>query len=321
MNDMARDRNPLESLPIDHVLSKITSLYPAPKALDPYVLKAADDPMGITACLWSTDQDLHSVIPWAMRWTGPISLLITTAVDPLSAEHEALLGRLADLQQRSALLNATLSAHLVHLAPATPTNPNAFLNLARLFAQTPRVVLFPGNLSTTPPKLLYSSLLAQDRGGGRASAAITPAPASPARRRPAVLTTHGQTGFPFSPLAPVVVGRDDPLWCTERFFLPAGRAADWEECLWQIWLENFGDVDVRHTRGWLHDALPGAAPSTESASMAKLRRRLAAKFRSETCVLATRQLAALRSADRALDAKKTRWLKRVCRAWTNGPQA
>ena len=192
--------------------------------------------------------------------------MITTTADPLSTEHDALLGKLADLQQRSSLLNATLSAHLVHLAPSTPSNPNAFLNLARLFAQTPRVVLFPGNLTTTPPKLLYSSLLAHDRHSS--SAVTAPAPASTARRRPVVLTTRGQTGFPFSPLAPVVVGRDDPLWCTERFFVPAARAADWEECLWQIWLESFGDVEVQQTRGWLHDALPGTVgPATASASM------------------------------------------------------
>ncbi|KAH9832303.1 uncharacterized protein C8Q71DRAFT_840724 [Rhodofomes roseus] len=321
-SEISQNRNPLESLPIEHVLSKVTSLYPAPKAVDPFVLKAAANPVGITACLWSTDQDVHSVISWATRWTGPISLLVTTTTDPASPEHEALLRKLATLQHRSALLNTTLSLHLVHLAPSTPPNPNAFLNLARLLAQTPRVVLFPANLTTTPPKLLYPSLLAAHHPSVPSAAIVDAStPAGTARRRPVVLTTRGQTGFPFSPLAPVVLARDDPLWCTERFFAPGERAPDWEECLWQIWLENFGDVEVRQTRGWLHDALPGTTTSAESPSMAKLRRRLVAKFRSETCVLATRQLAALRSADRALDAKKTRWLKRVCRAWTTGPQA
>lgn len=196
-------------------------------------------------------------------FAGYISLAVTTTAEPSSAEHEVLLGKLADLQRRSTVLNATLSVHLVHIAPATPANPNAFLNIARLFAQTSRVVLFPGNLTTTPPKLLYASLIAQDR---HASAAIAPAPVSSPKRRPTVLTTRGQTGFPFSPLAPVVIGRDDPLWCTERFFPPADRATDWEECLWQIWLENFGDVEVQQTRGWLHDTWP-SAPSFESPTM------------------------------------------------------
>ena len=72
---VAQEGNPLRSLPIDHFLSKATSLYPAPKALEPYVLKAATEPIGMTACLWSTDQDMNSIIPWATRWTGtPMSL-------------------------------------------------------------------------------------------------------------------------------------------------------------------------------------------------------------------------------------------------------
>lgn len=325
---------PLSALPIDHLLSKITKVYPSPKALDLYILKASVDPSTITACLWATDQDLHLISAWASRWTGPISLLLTTTAEPSSPPHTALLRRLAALQRHSILLNETLSAHILHLTrPAgnsssrnpAPANPNALLNLARLFAQTSRVALFPANMSTTPPKTLYRSLLAWSP---QASSLEAVQPRLTARR-PTILTSRGQSGFPFAPLAPVVLGRDDPLWCTERFFVgpssPEGgsvaRAADWEECLWQIWLENFGDVEVRQTRGWLHDTFPlhsEYVPSSDPPAMTKLRRRLAAKYRSETCVLATRQLAALRSTDKALDAKKARWLKRVCRAWTNG---
>lgn len=65
-----QERNPLQSLPINHILSKATSLYPIPNALDPFVLRAAVEPTGITACLWSTDQDIYSITPWATRWTG-----------------------------------------------------------------------------------------------------------------------------------------------------------------------------------------------------------------------------------------------------------
>ncbi|KZT08497.1 uncharacterized protein LAESUDRAFT_649387 [Laetiporus sulphureus 93-53] len=300
---------------MDHLLSKLTSIYPPPRALDAYVLKGHSDLKGVTACLWATDQDLNLVLPWASRWTGPISLLVTTTVDPSSPEHEALLYRVSTLQTKNPLLNITLSLHLVHLAPRTPDNPNAFLNLARLLAPTPRVALFPANLSTLPPRALYAGLLAP---AASSALAVEPEP----RRSPVVLTSRGQTGFPFAPLAPAVLGRDDPLWCTERFFPPTTRAADWEECVWQLWLENFGDVEVRQTRGWLHEALATSptSPAVDS-SPAKLRRRLVAKFRSETCVLATRQLAALRSADKAMDAKKARWLKRVCRAWTNSNPA
>ena len=36
----------------------------------------------------------------------------------------------------------------------------------------------------------------------------------------------------------------------ERFFAGMSRASDWEECLWQVWLANFGDVEVRQVQGW-----------------------------------------------------------------------
>ncbi|CCM02740.1 uncharacterized protein FIBRA_04847 [Fibroporia radiculosa] len=308
--------NPLAGLPMAHLLTKLTAIHPQPKALDPYVLKATVDPAAVTACLWSTDQDLSLINSWAQRWTGPISLLVTTKVEPSSTEHAALLTSVLDLRTKHSLLASTLSVHLVHLDAQTRDNPNAFLNLARLFSQTPYVALFPGNLSTAPPKTLYRSLKPAF-GSTSSSRAIVGPSLQKEGQRPAILTTRGQTGFPFSLLAPVVLPRDDPLWCTERFFLSSTaaatantRAADWEECLWQIWLENFGDVDVRPTRGWLHDVFPAAAPTGSDAAMTKLRKRLVTKFRSETCVLATRQLAALRSADKALDAKKARWLKR-----------
>ncbi|KAH9929305.1 hypothetical protein B0H21DRAFT_762059 [Amylocystis lapponica] len=301
----------LDSLPINHLLSKATMLYPPPVLFDPFVLKASVDPTAVTACLWSTDKDIDSILAWATRWSGPVSLLMTTSAAPSSTEHELLLKRLSALITRRPHLNSTLSVHLLHLEPKTPDNPNAFLNLARLFSQTTHVALFPGNSSTAPPKTLYRMLAAHAPASEHSTAMREPANAP--RPRPTVLTTGTQTGFPFSPLAPVVLGRDDALWCTERFSVA--------ECLWQIWLENFGDVEVRQTRGWLHEAqVVASSRQSDLAVVMKLRRRLVTKFRSETCVLATRQLAALRSADKALDAKKARWLKRVCRGWTTAAQ-
>ncbi|OCH88271.1 hypothetical protein OBBRIDRAFT_734784 [Obba rivulosa] len=296
-------------------MSKLSLIHPQPKGLEPYVIKAAIDPAAVTACLWTSDQSLESIPAWATRWPGPMSVLMTTAALPSSTEHEALLNRLSALQSQNPHVNSTLSLHLLHLDPKTPDNPNAFLNLARLFAQTSRVVLFPGNFSSAPPKALYRSILAQQSGP---SASIEPAPGHIAfKHKPVIFTMRGQTSFPFSPLAPVMLARDDAVWCTERFFPPLSRAADWEECLWQVWLENFGDVDVRQSRGWLQEASPVLSADSALAVSAciKLRRRLVAKYRSETCVLSTRQLAALRGANKGVDAKKTRWLKRICRNW------
>ncbi|PCH43527.1 hypothetical protein WOLCODRAFT_144554 [Wolfiporia cocos MD-104 SS10] len=283
-------------------------------AIDPFVIRAATENADITACIWATDHDIGSIFAWAARWSGPISLLMVTTVEPASEEHENLLRKLSAQQNRSTLLNGTLTLHLAHLSPQTPDNPNAFLNLARLFSQTPRVALFPANLSTLPPKSLYKSLVSHST----VSSAAILEPTRP-KHRPIILTARGQTGFPFSPMAPLVMGRDDPLWCTERFFPPTTREEDWEKCLWQVWLENFGDVEVRQTRGWFHDMI--SMPTSDPFVASGLRHRLVAKYRSETCVLATRQLAALRSTDKELDAKKARWLKRVCRAWTNAAQS
>ncbi|OBZ67284.1 hypothetical protein A0H81_12875 [Grifola frondosa] len=293
----------------------ISAIYPQPVALDPYILKANPEPLAVTACLWLNEDDIDTIPAWATRWTGPISLVVTTAATPSSDEHATLLRKLSALESRSPLLHSTLSLHVLHLAPHTDENPNAFLNLARLLALTPRVALFPGNLTVAPPKTLYHTILTQAPASPSPSSSVLHR--SKQRRKPAILTLRGQTAFPFAPLAPAVLGRDDALWCTERFFPALSRAADWEECLWQIWLEHFGDVDVRQTQGWLHDAAPALRidPPASSVTM-KLRRRLVAKYRSETCVLAGRQLAALRSSNKVGDAQKMRWLKRMCRGWT-----
>ncbi|TFY53663.1 hypothetical protein EVJ58_g9328 [Rhodofomes roseus] len=116
-------------------------------------------------------------------------------------------------------------------------------------------------------------------------------------RRASMSTTRGQTGFPFSPLAPVVLARDDPLWCTERFFRP-GRA--------RAGLGGVSLADLAREL-WGRRGAPNEGMAARCVARDDDVRGVA--------------LHALRSADRALDAKKTRWLKRVCRAWTTGPQA
>ena len=130
--------------------------------------------------------------------------------------------------------------------PATEVHPNAFLNIARLLSPSPRTVLFPGNLTSVPPESLYKTLLAQQPSS---SSALT-SPGRKRKRRPVVLTLKDHNSCPFAPLAPLVMARDDSTWCTERFFAGMSRASDWEECLWQVWLANFGDVEVRQVQGW-----------------------------------------------------------------------
>lgn len=185
---------------------------------------------------------LYALYPYLL---GPVSLLVTTTVVPSSAAHVALLTKLANIHNRTPLLKAALSVHVLHLHPATELHSNALLNVARLLSPGTRAVLFPGNLSSAPPKNLYKTLLSQQPSS---SSALTSGRIR--KRRPVILTLKDHTSFPFAPLAPLVIARDDSIWCTERFFAGMSRAADWEECLWQIWLANFGDVEVRQVQGW-----------------------------------------------------------------------
>ena len=142
--------------------------------------------------------------------------------------------------------NTTVSLHVLRLQNQAPSNPNAFLNLARLLAPTSTVVMFPGELGSVPPKSFARTLTSNT------SATL------------AVYSTRGRTAFPFSPYSPLLIGRDDPVWCNERFFPYISRSADWQECLWQVWLANFGNIDVRQTTDWVADAAPSTATNVRS---------------------------------------------------------
>ncbi|EKM54101.1 uncharacterized protein PHACADRAFT_257714 [Phanerochaete carnosa HHB-10118-sp] len=166
-----------------------------------------------------------------------MSVLVTIATVPGSLESQELVKKLAGFRRISSTKHK-LSAHVLYLAPGTTGNPNAYLNLARVFAQTSTVALFPGNLSVVPPKSFQRPV------SSSSSLSID---------KPVVFSLRGRTTFPFSPLSPVLMGRDNPVWCTERFFLGLSRPANWAECLWQIWLENFGGVDVRPTTDWVDE--------------------------------------------------------------------
>lgn len=60
----------LDGLPTLERLSRVTSVYPHPVTVDPFVLRAEDDAAGPTACLWCLDQDLGLLTAWASRWRG-----------------------------------------------------------------------------------------------------------------------------------------------------------------------------------------------------------------------------------------------------------
>ena len=65
----------LESVPLDNMLSKISSLRPLPLSLVPDVLSAS--PAGdlpLAACLWIYEADIEAIPAWAARWRGKYHL-------------------------------------------------------------------------------------------------------------------------------------------------------------------------------------------------------------------------------------------------------
>ena len=70
----------MKSLPLDHLLSKVSSLRPL--VLDPNVLATRTDDSTFTACMWTTEGELDMIVPWAERWSGKI--LVYCGVRPAS---------------------------------------------------------------------------------------------------------------------------------------------------------------------------------------------------------------------------------------------
>ncbi|EGO25316.1 hypothetical protein SERLADRAFT_348180 [Serpula lacrymans var. lacrymans S7.9] len=200
--------------------------------LDPFVLRGTAT-SGLTACFWFTDEDLDSALAWVSQWSGPSSLVLTTTASPKSAQHHTLLQHLLSVHaQMNATALSGLSLHILHVASLSQGVPNAYLNLARLMSQTSQVVLFPER----PSSDLHHSLLAHSVTG--------------VSDRPIYLGTSSRMTFPFKPLSPVILPRDYPVWCTERFYLFNSRSTHWEECLWQLWLNSFDEASFIALPGW-----------------------------------------------------------------------
>ena len=118
---------------------------------------------------------------------------------------------------------------------------------------TSSIVLFPGSLAAVPPKTFSRTLLSKE----------------PSRTKPAVYSMRGRNVYPYSPLSPLVLSRENPLWCTERFFPDVSRSADWQECLWQMWLETFGEIDARPTTDWIGDGTVGGPTNNRANKVNK----------------------------------------------------
>ncbi|KAJ7647232.1 hypothetical protein FB45DRAFT_821925 [Roridomyces roridus] len=276
---------PLQFLSAEQRLSRIPGL----RMLDPYLLPGSrpKDNTAITACLWTTDSEdsLLSLAPWASNWQGPISLVVVTMQTPRSTSHHQLIEQLRNLQRYPSL--SSLSLHLVHTAENHHPPSTAYLNIARLFAVSPTVMLFPANLSNIPPPSFYATLVSR----------------RPNRKPVLVTGATSPSAFSIPPLTPVVLPRNYPAWCTERAFLPS-RVAEYDDCLWQLWLEEYGLGQVNITVKL--DAEEGAGPAAT-----RLRNRLSGRYRVETCDLAMKRLDPPGTSKNLR--RRLQWVKSFCR--------
>ncbi|KAK0241684.1 hypothetical protein EDD85DRAFT_819963 [Armillaria nabsnona] len=222
-------------------LSRIASHHPGPmqSGLEPFVVfsEISGSLKGPTACLWTNDSiDLGSLVNWARYWRGPVSLVITTNSAPSASTYQNLLRRLTAIKTLPSL--AYFSVHIFQTNTQASLSPNIFLNIGRLFAPTDTVMIVPAEISTvTPSAELYHSVSEH---------------LSHHLQIPAVLTMAKETTFPVASLSPLVLPKDYPTWCTDRFFIASSRSSDWDVCLWQIWLEQQGkigqvNVSMSHT--------------------------------------------------------------------------
>ena len=178
---------------------------------------------------------------------GPISLLIITSAAPDTSAHNSISRRLSSLRSSGIFFQSPLASVSIHLLyspiPLPRQTHNAHINLARLYARTPLVVLFPLGLACLPSHSLYPSLLAAKISHSLIIPRL-PWPAEQQQNAP-VRPKDRDTGLPFTNESALLIRRSDPLWCTERFFVPNPK--EWTECLWQLWLSHPDAVDLDNT--------------------------------------------------------------------------
>ncbi|KAJ7680428.1 hypothetical protein DFH06DRAFT_416793 [Mycena polygramma] len=273
--------------------SRISPYLGGSRVLEPYVLAPSFPIEGITACLWTSDPDdagLGSLVSWASQWAGPISLVMATATHPRSILHRQLLQRLETLRGHSSL--AGLSLHLVY-GTNGQHSPSAYLNLARLFASTRTVMLFPANLSNNLPTNFYNNLTSRIPHSAKT---------------PLLITGTATSAFSIPALTPIILPQNYPSWCTERAFR-ASRTSDWDDCVWQIWLEEYGLGHANITIAMNPEQLVKVG-----ADLAGLTQRLSGKYRAEMCEVAIRRLGTPDTTRMSkIGKRRLQWVKGFCR--------
>ncbi|CAK5281748.1 unnamed protein product [Mycena citricolor] len=236
-----------------------------------------------------SDDVLSILVSWSSRWRGPISLVLITA------EHQSpsLIARLQSLKS-----HPSLSKLWLHLVPSSKQyNSAQLLNLARFFAPTRSIMLWPASPAAVILQV-YDALISQIGQPIQKPLLLSPFPASV---------------FSIPSLTPVVLSRDYRLWCSERAFL-GSRSSDWDECVWFLWLEEYGLESLNVTSG----SIVESKIRDDNRTVDRFVQRLSAKHRAETCEVTLRRLSGPDAPrpSRAVK-KKMQWVKGFCRQTEN----
>ncbi len=238
--------SPADAFSLPYRLSKIMPVRPEPVAFYPFALEARrpNNSSDVTVCAWTDVDNLKNLATWAKSWSGPISMVVV-------ANSSNGLHRF-QVHQFPKSLRDRLNVHFLQIAPNTTHSPNSFLNLARMFSRTRLAVLFPGPLSQGLPSGSYANItiplhIKHLSGNG---SKVAP---------PMVLTSRKFTptiAQPFERFTPLLVDIKHPVWCTERFFTAPSREDDWEECLWQFWVNSYGAMKSHPEVRWTETKNP-----------------------------------------------------------------
>lgn len=143
---------------------------------------------------------------------GPISVfvVVTMAANPMS--QDAAFRILWNIKMLSL---PGLSVHLLRVGATRERSYSAYLNLARLFSSTSRVMLLPGDLANLPDTS-EETIVSQTR-----DIASTYLPSE---------------SFSKNSVVPAfaILPKDSSIWCSERFTYENSPFSDWVSCLQQL---------------------------------------------------------------------------------------
>ncbi|THH05277.1 hypothetical protein EW145_g4911 [Phellinidium pouzarii] len=294
--------SPINELSESYRLSKILPMTPQAISFFPFVSfgRTAPRDSEVTACLWVELEDLKDIELWSISWQGPLSVVVVTNTDHNYARTLIKeIKKLSDVKDNAAF-------HIIQKLPHESHTGNTYLNLARLFARTRYVALFPTSPRAHVAGSLYQKVSSKISSFNMSRLAS-----------PHVLSSSkymANSPIPFPPLAPLLVEQMYPIWCSERFFTSPSREVDWEECLWQFWLNSFGALPTLTEQDWKPLSNRTKNRPTGPLDVEELiHRRLSNKFRQESCVLAARSLKERSETPGKVDPHKAQWLRKTCR--------